>query len=548
MNVAILHDAVTDASSPDDLDVLAQADAVESALVALGHRSTRVAVTLDLHRVAADLRTLGPDLVFNLVESVGGHGRLIHLVPALLDTLGIPYTGCPAGAVFTTSSKPIAKRAMRDAGIPTPAWRPEGGGPFTPGRWIVKSVWEHASRGLDDHSVIEASSPREVDAALEAAHERLGGEAFAEAFIDGREFNLAFIADPSSPGGVRALPPAEIEFVGYGAQRPRIVGYAAKWDEGSFEYEHTQRRLDFGPQDRPLLDRLIEIGRACWRLFELRGYARVDFRVDEAGRPWVLEVNVNPCLSPDAGFAAAAEQGGLTMLQVVDAILLAAASSPRRHGDTEGGTVFGKDCSDTPELSSPLATWPLPTGPRSVSPCLRGEFVFRNDPHDSDVGAIRRIVTSTGFFAPSEIEIAVELIEQWLNQGDASGYRFVFADAGNGESARAVGYACFGEIPCTVGSYDLYWIAVDHAHRGGGLGRALVAEVERQVRELGGRRLYAETSGRDQYEPTRAFYRKTGFIEEARFEDFYAPGDAKVVYGKRIGSGESGIGSRGAEH
>lgn len=176
----------------------------------------------------------------------------------------------------------------------------------------------------------------------------------------------------------------------------------------------------------------------------------------------------------------------------------------------------------------------LHTAPPSVSPCLRGEFVFRNDPHDSDVGAIRRIVTSTGFFAPSEIEIAVELIEQWLKQGDASGYRFVFADMGEGADARAVGYACFGEIPCTTGSYDLYWIAVDHDHRGGGLGRALLAEVERQARDAGGRRLYAETSGRTQYQPTRAFYLKTGFTEEGCFQDFYAPGDAKVVYGKQL--------------
>jgi len=536
MNLAILHDAVTDASSPDDLDVLEQADAVEAALAALGHRSTRIAVSLDLQRVEADLATLRPDLVFNLVESVGGHGRLIHLVPALLDTLAIPYTGCPTGAVFTTSSKPVAKRALRGAGIPTPAWRPGDSATFTPGRWIVKSVWEHASRGLDDRSVIHAATADDLDAAMRAASATLGGEAFAEAYIDGREFNLAFIADPARPGGVRPLPPAEIQFVGYEPQRPRIVGYAAKWDEASFEYEHTQRRLDFDPADQPLLDRLIEIGLACWRLFELRGYARVDFRVDDAGRPWVLEVNVNPCLSPDAGFAAAATHAGLTMKQAIDLIIQDAAPSPRRHGDTEKRPV-GSGQMASGEDSVGVSLQPvLNTGPLSVSQCLRGEFTFRNDPHDSDVGAIRRIVTSTGFFAPPEIEIAVELIEQWLKQGDASGYRFVFADAGHGESARAVGYACFGEIPCTVGSYDLYWIAVDNHHRGGGMGRALLAEVERQVRELGGRRLYAETSGKAQYQPTRAFYLKTGFIQEACFPDFYAPGDDKVVYAKPLAS------------
>ena len=95
--------------------------------------------------------------------------------------------------------------------------------------------------------------------------------------------------------------------------KPRIVDYAAKWHAGSFEFCNTVRRFEFDAADRPLLARLEDVAKACWRLFGLRGYARVDFRVDAAGRPWVLEVNVNPCLSPDAGFAAAAARRGLDL-------------------------------------------------------------------------------------------------------------------------------------------------------------------------------------------------------------------------------------------
>ena len=106
----------------------------------------------------------------------------------------------------------------------------------------------------------------------------LGGACFAEVYIEGREFNLALLAGPDGP---EVLPPAEIVFEGYGPDRLRIVGYRAKWDEASYEYHHTPRRFDFPAADAPLLDRLRRTARDCWRLFGLRGWARVDFRVDD---------------------------------------------------------------------------------------------------------------------------------------------------------------------------------------------------------------------------------------------------------------------------
>jgi D-alanine-D-alanine ligase len=117
------------------------------------------------------------------------------------------------------------------------------------------------------------------------------------------------------------LPPAEIVFEGYGPDRPRIVDYRAKWDADSFEYTHTPRRFEFPETERLLLKRLTETALAAWRCFGLAGYARVDFRVDDGGRPWILEVNANPCLSPDAGFAAALERAGIPFAMAVDRIL-----------------------------------------------------------------------------------------------------------------------------------------------------------------------------------------------------------------------------------
>ena len=120
-------------------------------------------------------------------------------------------------------------------------------------------------------------------------------------------------------------PVAEIVFEGYERSKPKVVGYRAKWEEGSYEYQHTPRTFDFPHADRALLIALDTFAIECWKVFGLRGYARVDFRVDEQNRPHVLEVNTNPCLSPDAGFAAAVRRAEITMTEAVRRIVLEAA-------------------------------------------------------------------------------------------------------------------------------------------------------------------------------------------------------------------------------
>ena len=122
-------------------------------------------------------------------------------------------------------------------------------------------------------------------------------------------------------GRAAAAPPAEIDFSAFPPGKPRIVGYAAKWRDDCFEFQHTPRRFDFDPSDGPLLERLRGLARECWRLFGLRGWARVDFRVDAAGQPWILEVNANPCLSPDAGFAAALARASISFDEAIRRIL-----------------------------------------------------------------------------------------------------------------------------------------------------------------------------------------------------------------------------------
>jgi GNAT superfamily N-acetyltransferase len=151
--------------------------------------------------------------------------------------------------------------------------------------------------------------------------------------------------------------------------------------------------------------------------------------------------------------------------------------------------------------------------------------VLRSQVRPSDVAAVRDIVGSSGFFSAAELDVAVELVEDRLAKGEASDYRFLFADL----DGQRIGYACYGPIACTAGSFDLYWIAVHEGHRGRGLGRRLMAATEGLIRKEGGHRVYVETSSRAQYAPTREFYLKCGYRIEATLEDFYAPGDSKVI-------------------
>lgn len=320
----ILHNQVGPGSPKDELDVLVQAEAVSRALAELGYRVRVVPFSLDVERALRALRRLRPLFVFNLVESVAGDGRLVHLAPALLDHLGLRYTGSGQEAVFVTSNKLLSKKLFQQAGVATPPWLEPGGalpaGEFVAGTYILKSAWEHASNWFAEDSIVRADGAAGLAAALERKN-RNGGGFFAELYVEGREFNQALLAG-------ELLPAAEMRFVDYPEGKLRIVDFRAKWEEESFEYAHTQRGFDFAAADRSLVGELGAVARRCWERFGLGGYARVDFRVDVQGHPWALEINSNPCLSPDSGFFAAAGRAGLSFTQMVERIVADCLARP----------------------------------------------------------------------------------------------------------------------------------------------------------------------------------------------------------------------------
>jgi D-alanine-D-alanine ligase len=161
----------------------------------------------------------------------------------------------------------------------------------------------------------------DVARVIDERTERFGAEHFAESYVEGREFNLALLEERGRP---RVLPIAEIAFEDWREGAPRIVGYDAKWTSDSAAYVGTPRRFGLEQENPALAAKLAKLAKSCWDLFNLAGYARVDFRVDGGVEPWILEVNVNPCLNPDAGFAAAAAASGLSYRHLIGRIIDAA--------------------------------------------------------------------------------------------------------------------------------------------------------------------------------------------------------------------------------
>ena len=314
--VIILINKISDNPGEDELDVLSQALEVEKALEKLGYSTIREFINLDLETAKNNIRRLDPVFVFNLVESLDQRGDLIYLAPALLGSMQIPYTGCPLDAMFITSNKILTKKILAGNGIRTPEWFESSQiiNPDPLKTYIAKPLWEDASVGISDSSVFRGSNT-EITGQLKS---RWGSGFFVEEFIDGREFNISILGGENGP---QVMPLAEILFKDFPPNKPRIVGYAAKWDQDTFEYKNTVRSFEVENTSSELQSELQEMALKCWKIFNLKGYARVDIRVDHDDKPYVLEINANPCISPDAGFYAACSHAGISFTEVIKRIV-----------------------------------------------------------------------------------------------------------------------------------------------------------------------------------------------------------------------------------
>jgi D-alanine-D-alanine ligase len=271
-------------------------------------------VALDLESLET-LPSRRPLLVFNLVDEINSDSRLAPCVPARLDALGIGYTGCGTSALLKTLSKTATKLTLAQACLPTPEWSTDGTGFNRDARVIVKPLWEHGSLGLDGTSVTRGSDAPRLVAERTL---RFKTEHFAETYIERREFHLALLERIS---GVEVLPIPEVLFGGLEPSAPEIYVYDAKWTPDSAPYLGKLRRFGLEQEEPELADMLKRLALSAWALFGFSGYARLDFRVDPAGAPFIIDVNPNPYLTSDTEYVAAAAQAGLSYQDLIASIV-----------------------------------------------------------------------------------------------------------------------------------------------------------------------------------------------------------------------------------
>jgi D-alanine-D-alanine ligase len=318
--IGLIHNQPIPPGQPNwesSADVMTQVEAIERALTGLGRQGRRIPFTRDLDRFVKAVRENRIGAAINLCETIDEDPQFAGHPAAVLELLGIPFSGSPSAAIASSTDKQLAKLILKGGGVQTP------GSLYYNGSFdaspellhfpvILKPQCQDASIGIDQESVI--GSAAQLQARAEDFHRQFG-PFLAEEFIDGREFNVSVVGNAE----LRVMPIAEIDFSGFPRELFNIVGYRAKWDEDSLEYRESKRI--FPVLEASLQERLESTAKRCYRLFGLRDYGRVDVRVSGGGPIHVLEVNANPCLSPDAGFAAAARQAGMDYRDMVAQLL-----------------------------------------------------------------------------------------------------------------------------------------------------------------------------------------------------------------------------------
>lgn len=318
-NCVILYNPPPEGSTRwDDLDTLYQLKEISEIYGQSGWNVSSVAFEGSLADIEQNLRSEDPDFVFNLVERVSGTDRLAYIAPAFLEYLGYPYTGCTASNLGLLATKTQQKIMLRQGGLPTADFiAPDGQNYFREdknknSKFIVKSDSEHASFFMTaDNVVTGVQNARQKMAAMEHRH---GGQWIAEEFIAGREIFVPMIEDQD--GQCKVLMPAELRLLNKQPLGNEIYDFDKKWVEYEPGYDPKTAPMthyfDFPERDQAMIENLRVISKTCWDFLGLKGYARLDFRLDDDGNPWILEINPNPWLAKCGVFVEAAALEGIS--------------------------------------------------------------------------------------------------------------------------------------------------------------------------------------------------------------------------------------------
>jgi D-alanine-D-alanine ligase len=293
----------------------------------LGHTVTVLPLAQDLFGFQRKLRRLNPGVVFNLYDDVV-HGALYDMrLAALVQMMGFPLTGSRALALGLTRYKYMSASLLAGVGVPIPPNTAllERVRAVDQYKWqfpiIVQASQEHAGVGLDRASVV--TSKKALRQKVREILKTYNQPALAQRFLPGREFNVGIIGGSR----LRVLPLAEVDYTALPQDIPPIMSYAAKWVETSTEYQKTQVVCP-APVEPELGRRIGDVALRAFQAVGGWGYGRVDMRLDEAGAPYVLEVNCNPCLDEGMGLARSAEKAGISYPKLLQLILRAALEPP----------------------------------------------------------------------------------------------------------------------------------------------------------------------------------------------------------------------------
>lgn len=326
--IVVLYNTDYDAELVADpaIDVSAvesSARAITTALDESGYDTELIGIHgTDVFEVLTGVRERRPDLVFNLCESMAGEPRNEPTFVGLLDLFSIPYTGTDLLGLASCLYKQRAKEILTARGVPTPPYRhlADRAALADPGLdaldypWFVKLAHEDASVGITEENFV--ATPAALRKRARDMMDEFQQPILAERYIAGREVNVTLLGNGRD---LRVLPLHEIDFAAMPGDRPKIVSYAAKWEENHIDYAGT-KPVPLRGSTPELVEAIERAARASWEALGLRDYGRVDLRIDAAGTPWVIDVNPNCDISPDAGVARAAQVAGLSYPALVDEI------------------------------------------------------------------------------------------------------------------------------------------------------------------------------------------------------------------------------------
>jgi D-alanine-D-alanine ligase len=513
--LVLYNEPTLPADHPDadsEHDILYTADTVVRILQQAGLTVARLGVTDDPQALLTGLTAAAPDVVFNLYEGMAKWGNTEAFVSGILELLRLPFTGSPTQPLMLCRSKPLTKKLLAGAGVPTASFFvvEDGPVPECPLPWpvIVKPGTEDASVGIDQASVV--TSQRQLVERVEYIRATYGPSVLVERFVRGREFNVAVV---ERDGELTTLPFSEILFVPP-TDKPGlwpIVSFDAKWRPGTTDFVATPATNPAENVSPQLHAAVAGLAKKAFQLVGCRDYARVDFRVDESGQPFVLEVNPNPCISPLAGLAAALETAKVPYNDFIVGLVKAALARGGRSFDTEA------------EAAGPATV--VMHGPTTRRAATRVRPAKR-----SDLPALADLLARADCWSADDRRRAADRLSDWLGRRTRDGDRCLVLTA-HGE---LLGAAAVRPSDAGHGVFALDWLVIAPARRRHGYGRTLLQAVESTVIADGGRLLTAAVTSGPSATAGRHFLSRTEFHPAGEVPEFYRDGYSRLTFARPV--------------